>query len=613
MKKNYLLLLLSVFSLSAAAQLQGDGFYRVLNMKTSRYINVIDNKGSVDVASTQADLGAIQTVKGFDNVVDDPGSIIYIRKMGAEYDLVAQGTSVHDIVGITVQLLEFGGGAYYRAYKAANGVARYLFDLDNVNREVGKVLTTGQLNSGTANWYVLPVSDADERYLAVKPTLQVDNYFYQTVYASYGFSLNNTNDRAYYISRIDGEVAVLKEVVGTVPPATPVIIRANSNVVSDHKLTPFFTTPTAVTGNLLTGTYFCSSVAGHVNRVAKDATIRVLGQLSDGSLGFKMMTEDYVPHNSAYLKVASNAPAEIKLMTEDEYAAWKEQERLRTPVTLTAVNLTRVYGEENPELTFTVNGTLLGGSPVLSCEATATSPAGTYPIVIAKGDVVNLSPTLVNGTLTITKAPVTVTTGEYKREYGEANPEFEFSFEGFKNNDTYYSLSMRPVATTTATATSMVGDYDITISGAEARNYDFIYVPGKLTITKAPLTISAGNYQREEGQENPTVVPTFEGFKNHETSAVLTKQPTITIQADKDSPAGTYDIVVSNAQSPNYRFIYVNGTLEITKPDAILDITSLEEADAYTLRGTRAGQISQNGKTLRKGIYVIRGKKIVVR
>ena len=66
------------------AQLGDDGFYRVKNEKTQRYINVIDNKGSIDKSSTQADLGSIITVKGFDNVAADPGSVVYFRKVDAE-------------------------------------------------------------------------------------------------------------------------------------------------------------------------------------------------------------------------------------------------------------------------------------------------------------------------------------------------------------------------------------------------------------------------------------------------------------------------------------------------------------------------------------------------
>ena len=43
-------------------------------------------------------------------------------------------------------------------------------------------------------------------------------------------------------------------------------------------------------------------------------------------------------------------------------------------------------------------------------------------------------------------------------------------------------LTTKPTFNCEATATSALGTYDITVSGAEAQNYTFEYVSGKLTI-----------------------------------------------------------------------------------------------------------------------------------
>ena len=72
-------------------------------------------------------------------------------------------------------------------------------------------------------------------------------------------------------------------------------------------------------------------------------------------------------------------------------------------VTLTARSYTRQFGEDNPPLEYDVTaGSITSGTPVLSCSATKTSPAGVYDIVIEKGTVSNSKVKLVNGTLTIT-------------------------------------------------------------------------------------------------------------------------------------------------------------------------------------------------------------------
>ena len=152
--------------------------------------------------------------------------------------------------------------------------------------------------------------------------------------------------------------------------------------------------------------------------------------------------------------------------------------------TLTANSYSRIYGEENPAFEYTVtDGIITLGTPKITCEATATSSVGTYPIVIAKGSVSNSSVELVNGTLTITKAPLTVTAGTYTKKQGEENPEFTLTYEGFKNNETEAVLTTKPTVTCIATAASEPGEYEVTVSGGEAQNYELSYVNGTLTVT----------------------------------------------------------------------------------------------------------------------------------
>jgi hypothetical protein len=63
-------------------------------------------------------------------------------------------------------------------------------------------------------------------------------------------------------------------------------------------------------------------------------------------------------------------------------------------------------------------------------------------------------------------------------------PEFAVSYEGFVNNETAEVLTKQPVLSCEANEDSAPGEYDITLSGAEAANYDIMYVAGKLTVTE---------------------------------------------------------------------------------------------------------------------------------
>ena len=153
------------------------------------------------------------------------------------------------------------------------------------------------------------------------------------------------------------------------------------------------------------------------------------------------------------------------------------------PVTITANDLTMTYGDDVPELTFKSEGTKLYGAPKLSTTATKNSDVGTYPITVRKGSLINKNVTYVAGTLTITKAPLTVGVKNETITEGDAIPAFTLTYSGFRNSDTEATaFTTKPVAKTTATPSSAAGTYPITISGGEAQNYALTYGQGTLTI-----------------------------------------------------------------------------------------------------------------------------------
>lgn len=151
-------------------------------------------------------------------------------------------------------------------------------------------------------------------------------------------------------------------------------------------------------------------------------------------------------------------------------------------VTVKAENKTMVYGDNVPALTYEVKGAELDGTPTLTTIATKTSAVGTYPITITTGTVTNMLATYVDGTLTITKAPLTVKAQNYTIKQGENLPVFAASYIGFKNGETESVLTKQPVFTCAATSESVPGTYDIIVDGAEAQNYELSFVKGVLTI-----------------------------------------------------------------------------------------------------------------------------------
>jgi len=154
------------------------------------------------------------------------------------------------------------------------------------------------------------------------------------------------------------------------------------------------------------------------------------------------------------------------------------------PLSVLADDKNMEYGDEIPELTYhTEGGPAKSGQPLLSTTATSASLSGQYPITVEQGDLESVTDiTFIDGTLTISKAPLTITANSYTITKGEDIPEFEFTYEGFKNNETADVLISQPVTHCDATADSPAGVYEITVEGVEAENYEPVYVSGTLVI-----------------------------------------------------------------------------------------------------------------------------------
>ncbi|MBQ7141548.1 MAG: carbohydrate-binding protein [Bacteroidaceae bacterium] len=87
-------------------------------------------------------------------------------------------------------------------------------------------------------------------------------------------------------------------------------------------------------------------------------------------------------------------------------------------------------------------------------------------------------------TLTVAKAPLTITAQNCTKNVGEENPTLTVKYDGFVLGEDETVLTSQPTIQTEATTDSPVGTYDITASGAEAQNYEISYVKGTLTIEK---------------------------------------------------------------------------------------------------------------------------------
>lgn len=339
MKKRLFALLLGCSSLLASnAQISsGAGYYRVMNAATSRYMTLCDNTSrGVDFTSCTADCGAMQTSKVMDRIYSDPGSVFYLDPAGGvSYNVVGQGTSLYDIINYYIYISPVG--SYYKIYQEQKGQRISLTDLDDASYDESYVATTGAMS----NWAIVPINTTDN-YIGVKPTVSAGGKHYAAVFAGYPYTLGE-GMKAYYINKVDEAMGavVIKELSGTIPAKTPVLIECSSTDIKENQVSPVVSDAAAPSDNQAQGVYFSlgDRWSAHYNSTEFDASkMRVLSLNSDGNLAATTSTEHLstvmvaakgsdgqhltisaIPANSWYIPVSSSAPSELRILTEEQY------------------------------------------------------------------------------------------------------------------------------------------------------------------------------------------------------------------------------------------------------------------------------------------------------
>lgn len=348
MRKYLLATAASLFlSTAAFAQLNGNGYYRVKNTLSNRYVSILHNKSNTEVMSGKAELGALRSFVSWDKVCSDPSTIVYFDKTGTGtvanktcqyFNLCGQGTSTMEIINFSLGVMDMGSNKY-RCFARESGTIFYLGDEDSYTDGVGYLTSNG--NSSNSNWNILPVTSTEDYYFGVKPTVEAEGKYYATMFADFGFSpaASATGMKVYYVDKIWNGNVVIREIEGDVPAKTPVLFLCPSATPSGNRLDIAKNSATLPSENLLSGVYFCINTGEsyHKDWVSYDPkTMRLLGVCSDGRPGFVTKGEsdfskDYpfqpkasymaIPANTAYLVVPEGSPEEMPLMTYEEYAA----------------------------------------------------------------------------------------------------------------------------------------------------------------------------------------------------------------------------------------------------------------------------------------------------
>jgi hypothetical protein len=263
---------------------------------------------------------------------------------------------------------------------------------------------------------------------------------------------------------------------------------------------------------------------------------------------------------------------------------------LKAPLTVTAGNVSRTYGNANLPFSATITGFVNGdtvavvsGSASLNTAATAMSPIGPYPIVPTLGTLTAANYTFasfVDGTLTVAPSALTIRANDRSKTYGQSVTFVgtEFTTNGLLGSDTVTNVALTS-AGAAAAATAAGSPYSIVPSSATGTglgNYAINYQSAALAVSPAALTLTANGRSKTYGQSVTFAGTEFTtaGLQNSETVG------TVTLTSSGAGPTATvagspYSIVPSGASGgtfnpANYTIGYQNGTLTVTQANIVI-------------------------------------------
>ena len=219
----------------------------------------------------------------------------------------------------------------------------------------------------------------------------------------------------------------------------------------------------------------------------------------------------------------------------------------KAPLKITASGGSMTYGGSPPTIgvaTYAgfVNGdgpSSLSTKPTCSTDATSSSSVSgsPYPSSCSGTSATDYSITYADGSVTVNPAPLKITASDGTMTYGGSPPAITVSsYTGFVNGDDAASLSVQATCSTNATATSPVGSYSSSCTGAYDPDYTISYGYGSVSVGQADLTVTASDASMTYGGTVPTISPEYSGFKNGDSAVNLSTQPSCSTDANRLEP-----------------------------------------------------------------------------
>lgn len=299
MKNKFTLLLIaSLTMLSASAQLNGNGYYRLKNKVTGEYASLASDVLSYDNALRDIGINGIlekqqiawkvigsdryqegqatvvakmgcylqNDIKMVSSPTTVPGSIFYIKNQSSKdktYNLLGEGTSIYKITTGVYTGSSYGNfdiGGFYTYINSVSGSSDLytMYINTKVTAKITVLITiTKTVDMGNyyfkatdgvfgvekdasakeyAQWYIEPATTFN---ISCLEKVHQNGYYYTTLCVDFPFTIpeSSTVNAAYKVvgKNADG-YAVLEEIDGTIPGGTPVLLECTSYKAEDNVL-----------------------------------------------------------------------------------------------------------------------------------------------------------------------------------------------------------------------------------------------------------------------------------------------------------------------------------------------------------------------------------------
>ncbi len=239
--------------------------------------------------------------------------------------------------------------------------------------------------------------------------------------------------------------------------------------------------------------------------------------------------------------------------------------------------------------------TSTSGNTTVAMFTTSALMAGSHTVdaaYTASGNFNNSTAT--QFTQNLGKAILTITADNKSMSFGGTVPTLTYTPTGFKNGEGAGVLSGAPALSTTATSSSAVGGYPITVTVGTlaATNYTFTFVNGTLTVGQADVTIVwsnlTANYDGSSHAVTATPTPSGAGL-------IITYTGASYNSTTAPTNAASYTATATLSDTTNYKFAsgaQTSSSFTIDKVDPVMGAvggTFTYDTSAHAGSGTATG------------------------